>query len=487
MPVPMVASLCRTLGADLAPAPGFSAPAREVSAVHISELIDPTGYLNGGELLLTTGLSLPGSRPGCERYVRRLVEAGLSALALGLGPVHAAVPPTLLAACAKHDLPLLVVPAPTPFLRITKAYWAAVSRSAEQQLHDVLAAHRALVDAAASRDPAGEVLRTVGRALDGWAATFGAAGDRDHVFPAGAAEDAERIGREIDRLGGAGSHSAASFSMGSSSVVVLPLAVEDQVVGYLAVGTAAPLDATRRRIVLAASALLSLDAAHRSRAGSASEEAERCVGLLVDAGDVDAARRLAAALGTPAPAAHVRVLALRGRESAVLAAAVRRWCPRAVGVRVDRRSAWMLVPADHPGTAPLELALGRADREAVAALSDLVPVERVAQARALVFAGLNALPPGTRQLAPGDAGPYDRAQASRLGEAVERLPAVLRQAVVGYLRHRGQWEAASRDLGVHRNTLRHRVARAEAALDVELDDPDTAAELWLVLRRTGLA
>ncbi|MGW5127079.1 PucR family transcriptional regulator [Streptomyces sp. NPDC004069] len=487
MTAPTVASLCRVLGADLAPAGGFAAPAREVSAVHISELLDPTGYLNGGELLLTTGLSLPRNKLGCERYVGRLVEAELTALALGLGPVHAEVPAPLLAACRKLGLCLLTVPPPTPFLRITKAYWAAVSRTAEQHLKDVLATQRALVDAAASADPVAAVLRTLARSLDAWAAVCTPAGEVDQAFPAGAAEQAERVRAEIVRLEGAGAHSAASFATGSGAVLVFPLAGRERAAGFLAVGTSAPLDPTRRRAVLTASALLSLDAVRGARAESVADEGERCVGLLVDFGHPDAARRLAGAVRAPSPPDHVRLLVVRGRASDILTGVVRRWCPEAIGVRTDERAAWFLVPADHPPTARLADAVRRGDADAAAVLTEVVPLERAAAVRAVAAATLADLAPGTLLLARPPTGPYGADPAARLAAACDRLTEVLRQALVGYLRHHGQWEAASRALGVHRNTLRHRVARCQALLGVDLTDPDVTAELWLLLRRRGMA
>lgn len=487
MASPTVASLCRSLGADLAPAPGFTAPPTEVAAVHISELPDPTGYLSGGELLLTTGLSLPRSRLGCERYVGRLVEAELSALALGLGPVHASVPPALLSACASLGLPLLIVPVPTPFLRITKAYWAAATRSTERQLKDVLATQRALVDAAASPDPVGSLLRTLSRALDAWAATFSPAGDVETVHPAGAGEEVVQVREDIVRLEGAGVHSAASFATGATAVVVFPLAVEERVVGYLAVGTSTPLDPTRRRAVLTASGLLSLDSVRRSRADSVAGEAARCVALLVDSGDVDAARRLAAATGASRPERLVRVLALRGRESDLLCSTLHRWCPGTLAVRTDRRSAWAIVPHDHPPLGGLDAALARVDGEATTILSEVVAVEQVSRVRASAVQALGALPPGTRQLEARSGGPYDPDLATRLGSAVDALPAPLVEALVGYLRHQGQWEPASRAIGVHRNTLRNRITRCEAGLSVDLTDPDVTAELWLALRRQGVA
>ena len=58
--------------------------------------------------------------------------------------------------------------------------------------------------------------------------------------------------------------------------------------------------------------------------------------------------------------------------------------------------------------------------------------------------------------------------------------------VAAYLCHRGHWEEAARELGVHRNSLRHRMAVAERLVGTGLDDPDTAAHLWLALRRHGL-
>ena len=487
MAQPTVASLCRALGADLRPAPGFTAPAREVSAVHISELPDPTGYLAGGELLLSTGLALPLSRLGCDRYVSRLVAAGVSALALGLGPVHDDVPPVLARACAGHGLPLLVVPAPTPFLRVTTAFWKAASRSSEQRLRDVVAAQQAVVDAAASADPEVAVLRTISRSLGGWAASFRPGGDLGQVVPRRFTGQASVVRDELQRLEGAGVHSAASMSTGSSTVVVYPLAVKERVVGHLAVGTTGPLDQPRRRLVLTAVAILSLEAVRLARADTAADEAERCVGLLVDQGSVSAARELAAAVAVPVPGARLRVLGVEGDDPRAIIEAARRWCPSVIAVRSGARSAWLLVPQDHPPADTLARTLSRAAPRSVAVMSETTPVTAVGPVRARTVAALARLAPGTRLLEPADAGGYDHVAVQRLGAGLDRLDDTLVGALAGYLRHRGQWESAARDLGVHRNTLRHRIRRCEAALDVDLADPDTASELWLLLRRRALA
>jgi purine catabolism regulator len=477
-----VASLCTRLGSDLVPADGFNATPEQVTAVHISELLDPTGYLTGGELLLTTGLTLPSNRIGCERYVGRLKGVGVSALAIGLGPVYAEPPEALAAACRKLGLTLLTVPAPTPFLTITKAYWAAVSSAAEQQLKDVLAFQRALVEAAASSDTVAGVLRVLVRWLGGWAATFTPQGDVDQIHPIGRLDDAARIRAELSRLTGV--HSAASFSAGAGSVVVYPLAVGERIAGYLAVGSPRPLDPDLRRPVLTATALLSIDAVRRRGAVSAAETGRRCVAQLVDLGHPEAARRLAAVIGVPAPADTVRVLVVRSRDSDDSVSAVRDWCDSVLSVTSDRQVAWFLVPADHPPLERLDAILA-SDATVAAVMSDLVPVTAAAGLRALLTSSVGSLTAGTRLLQ--HRSPFDTHLAGELSAAVDTLTAPQLAALVGYLRHRGQWEVAARALGIHRNTLRHRVARCRDQLPGDLEDPDVAAELWLVLRRRGAA
>lgn len=70
-------------------------------------------------------------------------------------------------------------------------------------------------------------------------------------------------------------------------------------------------------------------------------------------------------------------------------------------------------------------------------------------------------------------------------EWVDKLkahPGHLLGTVRAYLAHRGQWEAAGRELGVHRNSVRYRIDQANQLVGVDLDDPDVAAQLWLALR-----
>lgn len=478
MSAPTVAGLCVRLAPQLAPAPGFEAPPTPISAVHISELVDPTAYLTGGELLLTTGLALPRSTLGCQRYVRRLVEAGISALALGLGPVHRDLPAPLVRACREEGLCLLVVPVETPFLAITKAYWRDLGRSAERQLVDVLAAHQRLVDAAATPEGAPAVVRTLVRSVGEWAAVLDPDGEVDVVWPARARARAAGLRAELDRMRAGGIRSAASLLVDGLHVSIYPLVLGDRVEGYFALGSAEPPGGNERRLLLTACALVSTDLGRRRTERLGSDAALRSVCLLLDLGLPDAATRLAGRVGAPPLGARVRLLALASPSAVDAGEAVRRWCPDAMECPLDDQRSWFVLPADHPAYDALDELLARRAPDTRTALSAEIGLDEVPATRARLVRALDS--------------PAASAPAPVASDLEGRLPQLqqargdLTRSLAAYLRHRGQWEPAARSLGVHRNTLRQRIERCRQLLAADVDDPDVSAELWLLLRGRGL-
>ena len=458
-----------------------------VSAVHISELPDPTPYLTGGEMLLTTGLTLPASKMGCEKYVARLAGVGISALGLGLGPVHTDIPDQLVEACQSFGVTLLEIPASTPFMAITKAYWTAVSRLTEQHLNDAVATHRALVNAAVSQDPTASMLRTLARTLNGWAAVISPSGAIQQVFPLGMYNDAEAATGRVSRLRITGVRSAASFPVADHVVALYPLPIENRIVGYLAVGTPRGLNATDRGIVTTACALLSLDFAHRERNAESYRVSLRPIALLIDMGSIDAARRLGARLGSVAFDNNAKVLVARTSNLSTTIRVVDEWCADAVGVPIDKRHCWFLIPSEHPPLAGLKSSLKETEPSISAIISHSLELRDVGGSRIQMSSRIDELPDGELQFQNSPVADLNQDLERKVASLADYHQADLTATLIAFLRHRGQWELSARTLGAHRNTVRNRIAKCESILGYSLDEPDVCASLWLLLRRKGLA
>src|SRR5829696_866369 len=127
-----VDSLTSELGLKVA-AGGDGAPEHEIRWVHITELLDPTPWLAGGELLLTTGIRLD-SPDRQRKFIRLLAESRVAGLGFGTGFDHAKMPKAVLTEASSAEFPVFEVPYETPFIAITEA---AFSRLVNEQ-YDVL-------------------------------------------------------------------------------------------------------------------------------------------------------------------------------------------------------------------------------------------------------------------------------------------------------------------------------------------------------------
>jgi purine catabolism regulator len=116
-----VESLVAELGLTLAT--GEENAQVNVRWVHSTELFDPTPWLRGGELLLTTGLQLMGAKPQRE-FVERLAEREIAGLGFGTGFVHKKLPAAILNTARKRGFPLFEVPYELPFIAVTERVFA---------------------------------------------------------------------------------------------------------------------------------------------------------------------------------------------------------------------------------------------------------------------------------------------------------------------------------------------------------------------------
>src|SRR3954447_12601087 len=98
---------------------GGEAAEAPIRWVHITELDDPTPWLSGGELVLTTGLRLDGVKKQRE-FIRLLSAHHLAGLGLGTGFDHPALPEALVDEAEKLGFPVFEVPYELPFIAITE-------------------------------------------------------------------------------------------------------------------------------------------------------------------------------------------------------------------------------------------------------------------------------------------------------------------------------------------------------------------------------
>lgn len=240
-------------------------PDRDVRWVAVSELEDPTPFLEGGELVLTTGMRLTHD---FARYVGRLMARGVAGLGVAVGLTHDEVPPALVEAAGAAGLPLLEVPRETPFIAVTKVVSELLAAEQYEEVTRAFAAQGRLTRAALHPDGTHAVIDRLAKELGGWAALFDDAGEPLHATRGA---KVRTVAAEIRRLRG-GRGPAASRKDGEAerapatlalawpgeNVVVQPVGGGPRPRGFFAVGTARAFTPVSHTVVNAAGSLLTL-------------------------------------------------------------------------------------------------------------------------------------------------------------------------------------------------------------------------------------
>ncbi|HMK92243.1 MAG TPA: PucR family transcriptional regulator ligand-binding domain-containing protein, partial [Thermoleophilia bacterium] len=123
---------------------GKKAAGNQVRWVHITEMTDPTRWLKGGELLLTTGLALVDRESEQKAMLQRLMDANLAGLGFGVGFGFKTVPDAMIELADAHDFPLFEVPYNVPFIAITEAVASKIVNEQYSLLQRSLAVHEKL-------------------------------------------------------------------------------------------------------------------------------------------------------------------------------------------------------------------------------------------------------------------------------------------------------------------------------------------------------
>ncbi|MET4093898.1 PucR family transcriptional regulator ligand-binding domain-containing protein [Arthrobacter sp. UYCu712] len=137
---------------------------QDILWVAVTEQEDPQRFLNGGELVLTTGMRLR-SAPDQRRFVRQVQRAGAVGIGFGIGLTHDAVPPALIAEANRWGLPVVAVPYETPFIAIGKLVADAQSADHYSKLERLIAGHQILARALLTGGGLAELLKHLGSML----------------------------------------------------------------------------------------------------------------------------------------------------------------------------------------------------------------------------------------------------------------------------------------------------------------------------------
>lgn len=411
---------------------------RPIRWAHVSELEDPTPYLVGEELLLTAGVRFPSDVPA---YVAGLVSSGASAIGFGVEPEFPTVPSSLVVACEAQGMPLLVVPPSTPFLAVSQALGALLAEIALREQRMLADSQRALTRAATRVRPVESVLTTLALVLNCRAAL---------VDPATAPGDVASLAHRV--ASGTGPRSA-STQVGADHVTLDP--VESAV---LVVRRSAPLSPAERAVVAVALALLGL--LRRDLESERGQIARLAASALL--------RSRVTGMGAVLGPGPYRVLAGQSREDYDVLA--QRYGPLVSKVEDGFLA---LVPAGFEVSGPVGVSAEVPETgitSAVAEASALLARALATGSPAFPASDLSSLvdPVAARAFA-------RRELAGLLGrpELIETLRAWLGQ--------HGSWDRTATTLGVHRNSVRHRISHAEQLLGRDLGSADARASLWLAL------
>ncbi|WP_298254076.1 PucR family transcriptional regulator [uncultured Arthrobacter sp.] len=139
--------------------------------VAMTELEDPAPFLNGAEVVLTTGVRLL-TEAAQRRFVRRTHAAGALAIGFGVGFAHDRVPAALVSAADAVGLPVFLVPYEVPFIAIGKKVSDALSADHYAGLEELLEGHAVLASALLGAGGLGALLDQLARMLGTEVALF---------------------------------------------------------------------------------------------------------------------------------------------------------------------------------------------------------------------------------------------------------------------------------------------------------------------------
>lgn len=214
---------------------------------HISELPDPTPWLEGGEVLLTTGLGVKDHPDQQRDLIAGLARHGCTAVGFGVGVWVDRVPGPMLAEADARAMPLFVVPYAVPFIAVTKYVSSRIFATHYAGLRRALDLHRRVLRVVTSSGGLDAVLaetvRSIGDAdavvFDSFGHVLASAGGGRH------AHDHAALWRDLP----AWRHDVRAVTVAGRAAAVVPLRTADDGRAVMVVASPQPLDEARELLV----------------------------------------------------------------------------------------------------------------------------------------------------------------------------------------------------------------------------------------------
>jgi DNA-binding PucR family transcriptional regulator len=481
---------------------------RRVRWVHASELEDPTPWLKGGELLLTTGASV-GATPARQRtYVKRLVDAGLAGLGFGLGFSHDRVPKTVLTTAEQYGFPVFEVPYPVPFIAITEAVFTRLVAEQYDVLQRAVEAEQTLTRSAMDGEGLEGIAGALARAIGGWALLLDLHGMPLAATSQAARQRQPRIWEELKVSRPEGTGFSVTLVDRGHHVWVQPVGAQGRVEAFLAVGK--PEAPTQSDRIVTAHAL-SLFAIELAKSRAVAEAERRLQGDFFDALAAGAMPASETSRGLArfgfGKAGKVVVLSLEGGELGDLAYAAEDELSRAdAAYLISRHDGGVhVLVAEDPSRdlddlrkrieerlgAYVRLGAGGAvdPGESARSLRESRYALQVCRLEGWGAAGFDDL--GTYRLLLSMAEPdvlraFADAMLAPLDAYDREHGGELQASLRAFLQHNARWETAAAELFVHRHTLRYRMRKVEELTGRDLSSSFDRMEFWLALRAREL-
>lgn len=482
---------------------------RRIRWVHVTELTELKGLLEGGELILTTGIALPSSPIEMERFVDGLAAEGVSCLVLELGRRFHEPPVALVRACDRNDLPFIVLTREVAFVKITEAVHSLIIAGQNEFLRVTTAVHQRFTELSLADASVDEIVSTIATLAEGSVIFENLMHQVIAHEPWGTTSEEllarwERRGRLIGR-------SFGTITDETEEMAITPVEVRGQQWGRLALLTNGAPTPVQIMVLERGAAALTLNLLLEESRDALVLNAQRAALIDIVHGrytSPEAMHARTASLGHPTANRHFlpvvvwprRPHGLKLVRQALVAAKVDALTGE---LGADRIGVLLLLPSTHfrPGLEAF------ADR-----LHQLTGVSP--DARLIVAAG--SVVSDLADVARSFAEATDVAQAARVARLVKPFyltrdvqlrgllftlgddprvhafvdrmigPLILQDSrdsgdwvktLAAYIRHGGNKSLAAHDLGISRQTLYERLGRIQRLLGIDLADPETRTSL----------